>query len=1004
MVKSIYSILLCLLSLSPILLVSLSPRLLNAQEFSYRHYTVQDGLVQSQVWPLFQDSKGYIWAGTKGGVSRFDGVLFQNFSHNDGLPGNFIHQIAEDSRGNVWFLTMEGLAEFDGEKILGFSTDHFRNSYGFIRFTETEPGVILIIHTRLNNDILFTEFREGQYIDIPFPFSNAFADYSKQQRYYSEFDPLNTSFLHVSNSFGLLRIKGQDVDTLFKNIEKLQDLEIGLDGKLYLMANDTVFQFVNDTARVILDLKPAHGNFSPENFKIDKSGRVYFINHKNQLVIYEEDQMITENFDFPLINTILIDNENNVWLGTESGLYRMISRAFVNYIPGECGIKELIWSISEDKSGRMWFASYSEGLQYYDGEQFTTERSYFSIQKDALYYFHMGSIIDHNGDILFPVNNIGGIKYDGRRFTNIFPDNVRLVSFIFFEDPEKFDLYAGTNYGLYRFGQNGDYKVFDIRPGDGKSKIVVSIVKDKLNRFWLGGFNGICILDGEFATHLPTSELPFEGGGNAMVTDSVGNIWVGNTDGLFCYDFQSFERIQHDGLNSMVTSLALIGDSALLVGSLSGLAILDLDTYYADKQVSVALLGEEEGFHGMEPGQNVIFKDSRGQYWIACNDRVVRFDPAKLNRNLVPPSIIITGVSLLNERMEWVKANKEPDDEFYSFSHDEKNLRFEFTGISTTAPEKVKYSYFLEGYDQGWSEPGINRFVVYTNLSPGPYKLWLKSCNGNGIWSDEAASVNFQIIPALYQRRIFWIICLSMAAAFFVFLGIAISNRKKRKMQVQFETEKKMAQLQLLTLKNQIDPHFTYNAINSMASAVLKEDREQAYRFFVKFSNLVRSIMRSSDQLVRSLEEEIAFVRDYLEIQKFRHKERFEFSITIGPGVNLQKMIPKMTIQTFAENALKHGLLHLVGNGKILIGIFEVNGDTRIEIEDNGIGREKAKQFSVNSTGKGLMILRGYFDYYNRFNADKLKFEIIDLYDDDKQPKGTKIVIDIPAGFSFDEK
>jgi ligand-binding sensor domain-containing protein len=367
-----------------ILFLFLLPFLLFPQEYSYKQYTVQDGLVQSQVWPLFQDSKGYIWAGTKGGVSRFDGVSFLNFSHNDGLPGNFIHKITEDSQGIVWFLSMDGLAKFDGENVTGFPTAHFRNSYGFVMFCATAPGVLLIMHDGLKNEIIFTEFRQGQYTDIPSPFPFCIAADVERQGYFALYDPVNSSFLFATNSSGLLRIKGQDVDTLFKNIEKFQGLEIGLDGKLYLMANDTVFQFVNDTICEKKIIKTGDGAFSPLNFKIDRNGHVFYINHKNQLVICEEEGIITENFDFPVINTILIDQENNVWLGTESGLYRMISRAFVNFIPGKCDINELIWSISEDKYGRIWFASYSEGLQFYNGEQFTPEASYTSIAKGAL--------------------------------------------------------------------------------------------------------------------------------------------------------------------------------------------------------------------------------------------------------------------------------------------------------------------------------------------------------------------------------------------------------------------------------------------------------------------------------------------------------------------------------------------------------------------------------------------------------------------------------------------
>ena len=352
--------------------------------------------------------------------------------------------------------------------------------------------------------------------------------------------------------------------------------------------------------------------------------------------------------------------------------------------------------------------------------------------------------------------------------------------------------------------------------------------------------------------------------------------------------------------------------------------------------------------------------------------------------------------------MEWVKIEDslsvcQP----YVFQHDEKNLRFEFTGISTSAPNKVVYSHYLEGYDEGWSESENEHYAVYTNLPPGHYRLLLKAANGDGVWNETPASFSFRIVPAFYQRKIFWATCIIIAAAIFLSAGIVISNKRKKQQQLRWENEKRMAQLQLLTLKNLIDPHFTYNAINSIASVVLKEDKDKAYRFFVKFSNLIRGIMRSSDQLSRSLDEEISLVKDYLEIEKFRYKEKFEYLIDISPDVDMKGLIPKMTIQTFAENALKHGLLHLERNGLLLIRLSKDQGLTRILVEDNGIGRERAAQLATNSTGKGLRILRGYFDYFNTYNKDKIDFYILDLLNEEGGAAGTRITVDIPDGYNF---
>ena len=120
-----------------------------------------------------------------------------------------------------------------------------------------------------------------------------------------------------------------------------------------------------------------------------------------------------------------------------------------------------------------------------------------------------------------------------------------------------------------------------------------------------------------------------------------------------------------------------------------------------------------------------------------------------------------------------------------------------------------------------------------------------------------------------------------------------------------------------------------------------------------------------------------------------------------SPDVDMKGLIPKMTIQTFAENALKHGLLHLERNGMLLIKLSKERGFTRIVVEDNGIGRERAARLATNSTGKGLRILRGYFDYFNTYNKDKIDFYILDLFNEDGGAAGTRITVDIPEGYNF---
>ena len=976
---------------------------LYSQEFGYKHYTTQDGLVQSQVRSLFQDSKGYIWVGTKGGVSRFDGISFVNFTVKDGLFNSQVLSIIEDSKGTIWFLTNHGISGYDGHEIKSYPAPISKNRT-VLALYELNPGVLIFVSVNSENQVIFHQFsnREFTFKSSLFPATNQI--FPEAPVHFGVYDPATKIFWLASQPYGFYKISESKTEKLNFNIKVLHGLTVGKDHKLYIFANDSAFRIEHDSAYFLFTDKHLTRALWIKDCAADKVGNVFFDDNYGGLLLFDKEKVFKDRFNFKEISTLFTDNENNLWIGTEFGIYRQLSRSFVNYTPANSGIGDLIWNISEDKRNRMWFSSFIGGLQYLEDGYFIQGKGYqkFNEFKETRYY--MGGIVDHNNNNLFPMSNSGGLRFDGNVFSKIFPDSINTATLFFFEDPENFDLYAGTSIGLYRFSSKHGFQNLNIQPGNSKSRMVVSIVKDKQNRIWLGGFNGISILDGEKRISLPTKEMLFDKGGNAMLVDTRKNVWIGNADGLHNYNYIKFSQIIHPGIHSMISSLGLIGDSALLIGSASGLAILDLKAYYDEDKVILKVLDKIRGFEGIEVGQNAIFRDSKGLYWIATADRVVQFNPALYKSNSTPPATYINGISILNNKMEWIKADDSlKSGDSYRFSNDQKNLRFDFIGISTTAPEGVRYSYYLEGYDKGWSAEVTERYAVYTNLPPGEYKLLLKSCNADGIWTPEPTTLAFRIVPALYQRIWFWILLIMLLSGMLVFSGVVLSNRRKKAQHKKLNDEKRLAQLKLLSLKNQIDPHFTFNAINSIASAVLKENKELAYKYFVKLSRLMRSILNSSENLICSLGEELEFVKDYLDINKFRFKDKFDYIISVAPDVDLSLPIPKMAIQSFSENALKHGILHKDTGGMLTISIYSNAGNLKLVVEDNGIGREMAGTISETSTGKGLIILKGYFDYFNKYNQQKINWSIIDLYNEHGKASGTRVEVNIPSGFSYDE-
>lgn len=974
---------------------------LNAQQLHYDHYTVKDGLLQMQVTTLFQDSKGHLWIGTKLGASRFDGKNFRNFTVKDGLPAPRIHNISEDSSGRILLLTRSGLAIFDSSGLKAYPTDLFHIGTGLFDPIVKSGDSIFIAKANINNQLEIYYFDGSNYtLKEQFFSPTPFVSLESDIRIFYEHES-NTLYAG-SGVVGLNAIRNG-------TIKKIADIKIGLqsfsrgnDGQVYVCMDAYFGLLKGDSlqwrSEEVIELK---SNYL-DNFAVDKDGRIFYRENDSQrLAILDKDQRFREKFNHGIITYLLLDGEGSLWIGTEKGLYRNNSRAILNFIPSSDGINERVWSISEDKNHKILFFSYDRGMQsYYNGkfQHVTGYKTFSNPVHGSLFY--MGSYRNKAGDVFVPITFQTVLRYDGTQFHKVLKNTMESVALYVYGDTDIETIWIGTNIGL--FATNGKQERFyRLKPGNGRSGSVVSVVKDKYGRIWAGGFNGISLVENNEIKHLPNDSLDFPHGGNTLLRDERDNIWIGNPHGLFVYDYEKFRPIKHPKLDKLVLSLAPLGDTAMFVATISELLLFDLKQFYENGSINIMHIGRDKGFHAIEPGQNGFYKDTKGYYWLTNSDRVIRIDPTQLHLNSIPPTVYIHSVALLNNRMQWVPLDSAQNSKpvFY-YAKNEKNLRFEFTAVSLRDPSGVVFSHYLQGYDIGWSSPEKENNAVYTNLQPGKYTLFFKAANADRIWSDEYG-FSFVIRPAFYQTIWFRTILIVLVSAILIGSGIIMNNRRRKKQALQLENEKKIAQLKLISLKNQIDPHFTYNAMNTIAAAIMKDEKDIAYRFFVRLSRLMRGILQTSEKLSCSLDEELEFVRSFLEIQHFRFKEQFSYTIVLEDDINEKWELPKMTIQTFVENALKHGLTQQPKEGRVDIRISHGGDFYFIEIRDNGIGRERARNNTTASAGRGLIILQGYFDFFNRYNPQKMHWEFTDLKDEKGVGAGTLVQITMPKLFKY---
>ncbi|MCB0807370.1 MAG: histidine kinase, partial [Bacteroidales bacterium] len=404
------------------------------------------------------------------------------------------------------------------------------------------------------------------------------------------------------------------------------------------------------------------------------------------------------------------------------------------------------------------------------------------------------------------------------------------------------------------------------------------------------------------------------------------------------------------------------------------------------------------------------FQSSPDKIYFGGPNGVTIFNPDEIAPDPFNPAVKLTGFRVFNRNVgihQNEVSHKELkilkiDETYYLpaeistldqliLTHRERVFSFHFASLDFRNAEKINYAYVMEGFEDNWNFVGTRREATYTNLSPGKYIFRVKGTNAGGEWSLHEASLAITILPPFWKTTWFILLLVLLLLTMAILSTRRIIIVQKRK---AIEEKEKM-ELQLKTIKNQIDPHFAFNAINMIGSMVYKSDPDTVYDHFSKLAQLIRSTLKDSAKISRSLKEEIEFVKNYVEIQQARFKGKFKFQLEIDKHTNLNIEVPKMIIQTYVENAIKHGLVHKEGDGILLIGIKGCEQGLQIVISDNGIGRQKASSLNRQSTGMGLKIVEQIFSMYKKLYHYEITQEIIDLKDETGKPEGTEVIITI---------
>jgi|GEM_PF-3589978 len=421
--------------------------------------------------------------------------------------------------------------------------------------------------------------------------------------------------------------------------------------------------------------------------------------------------------------------------------------------------------------------------------------------------------------------------------------------------------------------------------------------------------------------------------------------------------------------------------------------------------------------------QNVPFSDQKGAGIISLyekppgsmeNDILVKYDISgkKLNEKILAT----------NDRHAIFIHEIKPGELFWLCRFSPPSISLMNNDLEIIETKELEYSFPLHRRDLFFYTKDLNgdnkKEIVLTNLGDKvliytsefsdpvtiPVKVDQKNHDIQRIVSSSSAwpilmikNVDHQLLYTYRENRFYY-------WKYLVFTGIYLLSLlffhyllkfQKQIIKRRYETEKQLYHHQMLSIKNRVDPHFTLNAINNISSMYVSGRNEEANRFLTKFSRLIHRSLMDSDKIETTIGEELQFVQDYLDVQKIRFKDVFEYEIWVENELLYKVCIPRQLIHTFVENAIKHGFVS-TGNAYLLkIQIKESKqGQVQIVVDDNGVGRGQTMR--NKSTGKGLLIIHQIIDLYEKLKSIRVHVEIVDKFDPQSRPNGTLVKLRIP--------
>jgi len=466
--------------------------------------------------------------------------------------------------------------------------------------------------------------------------------------------------------------------------------------------------------------------------------------------------------------------------------------------------------------------------------------------------------------------------------------------------------------------------------------------------------------------------------------------------------------IDHDlGLTgNSIQGFQYLDDGSLWCGTNKGVYRFDYQSWKSDSAISYQFWNQTKGYYDRSGKNSIVDKDQN--IWVKTHKQLLKITPSFIDEiQKSYCSINLKKLQVYNKNWHpdsskiniWTKQITGP----ISLANSQNYLTFSFGFQNCLNPGKSVFRYRLKEFESEWSDWSTKTQAVYSNLPSGDYIL-----NIQGKHLNKANIIPFSIPISIaypwWKKPWFYAITFAALVAFIIAAMRIYTHKIRKEEEERNKIGTSILGLKMKTLQSQLDPHFIFNALNSIQGYILEQETENALDYLSDFSTVLRKNIDNADKDYITLSDEIAYLKHYVKLEQMRFMDRFIFEIVLSKEINpYDYSIPPMLIQPFIESAIRFGLSACKGDGLILITFdLEDNNYIRCTIEDNGIGRSKSKEFDAESRKssheKTMQIVQERISLLNKMNnnTSKYDYKVFDLFDESQKPIGTKVEIGLP--------